>query len=171
MVGALFRDSLTASRASEIKPSLSSAGRHDASGLLDIFQYLFAQGLRAGKLLLVAEAPEEYYFHFSGGQLLGKIEEVRFDCELVAVEGGADANVCDGPVDSWAEDGCGGVNAVFRQRFLLGGEIQSWHDEFASLACAGANLAFEGKRTAEEGLGIFDAAVAQSLANSGAGDD
>src|ERR1700722_17071143 len=109
--------------ASQINSRLSAASRHDASGLLDIFQYLFAQSLRIGKLLLVAEAPEEYYFHFSGGQLLGEIEEVRFDGELVAVKGGTDADVCDGPVDSWAENGGGGVNAIFRQRLLLGGEI------------------------------------------------
>src|ERR1700722_1305806 len=78
----------------------SRACGHHVSCSLNIFQHLFAQGLRAGKLLLVAEALEEYYFHFAGGQLLGETEEVRFDGELVAVEGGTDADVCDGPVDS-----------------------------------------------------------------------
>src|SRR5580704_995422 len=167
MVGALFRDSLDSQLLLrlnrpvgrfQLNSGLSAAGRHDASGLLDIFQHLLAQGLRAGKLLLVAEAPEEYYFHFSGGQLLGEIEEVRFDGELVAVKGGTDADVCDGPVDSWAEYGCGSVNTIFRQRLLLGGEIQGWDDEFATLASTGADLAFERKRTTEEGFGVFDAA-------------
>src|SRR5580704_6251230 len=101
----------------------SRACGHHVFRSLDIFQYLFAQGLRAGKLLLVAQALEEYYFHFSGGQLLGEIEEVRLDCELAAVEGGTDADVCDGPVDSRAEYGRGGVDAVFRQRLLFGGEV------------------------------------------------
>src|ERR1700722_2633786 len=89
----------------------------------------------------------------------------------MAVKGGADADVCDGPIDSWAEYGCGGVNTGFRQGFLLGGEIQGWDDEFASLAGAGADLALERKRPAEEGFSVFHTTVAQSLPNSGAGDD
>src|SRR5579863_1407432 len=110
MVGALSCHSLDSEPVSRLKRAVgrldskpsAATSRHDASGLLDIFQHLFAKGLRAGKLLLVAQAPEEYYFHFSGGQLLGEIEKVRFDGELVAVKGGTDADVCDGPVDSWA---------------------------------------------------------------------
>src|ERR1700683_4776365 len=145
--------------------------RHYALCPFNIFQNLFAQGFWAGELLLIAQALEEYYFHFAGGQLFREIEEVRFNRQLSTVKGRSHASICDGPIDFRAQHGSGRIDAISRQSLLLGEEIQSRHDKFSSEACARAHFSFERERAAEQGFDILHAALAQSLSNSGAGHD
>src|ERR1700683_1016498 len=145
--------------------------RHYALCPFSIFQNLVAHGFWAGELLLVAQALEEYYFHFAGGQLLREVEEVRFNRQLLTVKGRSHANICDGPVNFGAENSSCCIDAISRQSLLLGDEIESWHDELSSLPCAGAYFAFERERPAEQGFDILHSAVTQSLSNSGTGDD
>src|SRR3984885_6522534 len=110
----LFSISFPIGRINQLWSAPLKNRRHYALCPFNIFQNLFAQGFWAGELLLVAQALEEYYFHFAGGQLLREVEEVRFNRQLLTVKGRSHANVRDGPVDFWTENGSGRIDTILR---------------------------------------------------------
>src|SRR5712692_6809113 len=111
--------------------------------------------------------------HALGGDFPGKIEQVGFDTEGGAVEGGADTDVGDRAATlgfALEESSCH-IDAAGGQKLLLGLQVEGGEGEAA--AGAGADDDFTGERegTAEEPRGVGDVAGCDFAADHGAGDD
>jgi len=103
----------------------------------------------------------------------GEIEQVGFNGEGSAVEGGAHADVGDGAAGAGfaLEQRTRDVNAARGQEVLLGLEIERRKGEPRTGAGAGDDGTGERVRTAEETGGAVDAACGDFAADGGAGDD
>jgi len=132
---------------------------------------LRAQGVGAGEFLFVAKTMPEADFERTGRYFLRKIEQVAFDGEVRAVEGGTHADVCGGAIDAAVEQGFRHVDAMGGQAFLFGDEVESGENETAACAGAGANFSGEGKGAAKEACGSRHLSRADEGANGRAGDD
>src|SRR5580700_2339207 len=96
---------------------------------------------------------------------------MRFDGEALAIECGPHPDVRRGTIPPSFDYGFRCVDAILRQAFLLGHEIQRRHDEFASLACASFDFSRKRKRAAQQTRRIFHAPIAHCAAHGGARDD
>src|SRR5260370_2360312 len=124
------RCQLLASRGGRLpdRPKAAGAGE-EAAGDGDVAGDLGAQLFGAGEFLFFAEALPEAELHALCDDFAGKIEQVSFDAEGSAVEGGAHADVGDGaaaPGFAFEESACyvdaGGGAKVLFLRPVHGGE-------------------------------------------------
>src|SRR5712692_6285408 len=111
--------------------------------------------------------------HAPGGDFTGKIEQVGFDTEGGAVEGGAEADVGDRAAAAGFpfEQGARDVDAAGGQKLLLGLEIQGGEGEAAAGAGAADDFAGEGEGAAEEPRGVSDVAGGDFAADHSAGNN
>src|SRR6266478_1895549 len=120
------RCQLLASRGGRLpdRPKAAQA-REKLVGGGDVAGDLSAQLFGAGEFFLFAEALPEANLHAAGSDVTRKIQQVRFDAERRAVEGGAHADVGDGAATFGFsfEKSAGDVNAASGQEFLLGLEV------------------------------------------------
>src|SRR5258707_5558939 len=165
---------LLASRGGRLpdRPKAAEAGE-EAAGAGDVAGDLSAQRFGAGEFLFFAEALPEAEVHALGGDVAGKIEQVSFDAEGSAVEGGAHADVGDGAAAAgfaFEESACY-VDAAGGQKLLFRLQVQRGERKAAAGAGAGNNFAGEGEGAAEEPGGVGDVGGGDFAANGGAGDD
>src|SRR5467141_226540 len=165
---------LLASRGGRLpdRPKAAQAGE-EAAGGGDVAGDLGAQLFGAGEFLFFAEALPEAELHALCDDFTGKIEQVGFDAEGSAVEGGAHADVGDGAAaPGFAfEQGARDVHTAGGQELLFRLQVQRGESEAAASAGAGNNFAGEGEGAAEKTRGVCDIAGGDFAANGGAGDD
>ncbi len=156
------------------RPGAEAAkAREEFVGGRDVTGDLEFEGFGGGEFLFGAEALPETDFDAARGKVAGVIEEMGFDGERGAIEGGADAHVGDTAVAAGLafENGAGDVDAARGEKFLLGFQVESWKSEFAAGAGAGNDFAGEDEGAAEETAGVRDVAFGNLLADERAGND
>lgn len=158
-----------------LSPETEAAGRVEAgkecAGSSNVLFNLGTQGFGTGESLLVAQAEPEADFHLSGSDFLGKVEEVRLDGKLGAIEGRTNADVCGRAIAAAQNDRFGSVDAARGEKFLFGGEIQRGEDEAAASASADSNFAGEREWTTEQTCSLRQVAIGNGGANSAARND
>ena len=91
-----------------------------------------------GEFLFAAEMLPETDFDVFGGEVAGVIEQMGFDSEAGAVEGGTHADVGDAAMAGGFtfQNRAGDVDAAGGEQFLVGLEIESGEKKFAAGASA-----------------------------------
>src|SRR5260221_2913178 len=124
----------------------------------DVAGDLGAQLFRARKFLFFAEALPEAYLHALCSDFPGKIEQIRFDAQRSAVEGGPHADIGDrGTALGFTfVQRCCRVRDSARQKLLLRFQVQRRESKAPASAGASDNFAREGAWTAEGTRGVRD---------------
>ncbi len=136
---------------------------------------LGAKGFGRVEFYFVAKAVPEFYGKRTGDDLRFEIEEITFDGDVLAVEGGTRADVGDGAKCFCVRRGLrvesdfGDVDAELREDFLGRLEIERGDDDARAAAVAGDDMALEGVGAAEKAAGESDIAIANGIADDGAG--
>ena len=97
-----------------------------------------------------------------------EVEQVRFDREGIGAEGGAVADVGDGLEEFVFHLERGDVNAVGRQKFGVGREVDGGDGVACAVATAARGRGLHGEGTAKQGAGLRDLGVADELADAAA---
>ena len=123
--------------------TIAAQAGEEAAGAGYVAGDLGAEFFGAGEFFFFAEALPKADFHALSGDFTGKIEQMRFDAERSAVEGGAHADVGYGAAAfGFAfEEGAGYVDAAGGQQLLVGLQIQGGEGEAAAGSGAGNNFA------------------------------
>jgi len=108
----------------------------------DVAGDLEAEVFGRGEFHFVAEAAPETDFDVLWSEVAGVIEQVSFDGEIGAVEGGTHADIGDATMAGGFafEYGASDVNTLGGKQFLVGFEIQGGEKEFAAGAGAANNF-------------------------------
>lgn len=103
-----------------------------------------------------------------------EVEQVGFDCEGVCAEGGAVADVGDG-IEGLAGGTCadgqrGDVDAVGREKFGIGCEIDGGDGVAGAVAASGGWGGCDGKGATEKGACVADVALGEKRTDAAGGD-
>ena len=136
----------------------AQATRDNMKALRDAYipQNLCFQGLRRVKLPLLPHKGEEAHLNPRRGFRRGRIEQIGFDCQGLAIEGRAHPHVGDGAplrARSLIPGACD-VDAVTGQQFILRREIQGRHRFPRADAEALDHRPFESKRRGHHAAGL-----------------
>src|SRR5467141_440175 len=142
-------------------------------GARDIAGDLRAQLFGAAEFFLFAKTVAKPHFDAFRCRRQFSIEQMRFDAERRAVNGGAHADIRDRAVTARlsfkarARD----VNAASREQFLFRCQIQGREGEAATCPGAADHFTRESEGPAQKTRGVGHVALGDFAANDGAGDD